>query len=211
MDETPTKGERTRQAILDAAKALFIRQGYAATTMRQIARGAGITVAAIYNHFVGKGEIFDALLRQVVPMEEISRLLDVPPDDTAEAALRRLFRGAVALAATHQDYLALALIDAQERGGATLVTLVPAMFERLVALYARLAALDSERGGVRGIPPHVFGRALVSMIVGYAMTERVGRPQVTLRLPETDWADALADVFMRGVLEPRGDVKDLRG
>lgn len=197
-----TRGEQTRQAILSAAKGLFIRQGYAATTMRQIARDAGVTVAAIYNHFAGKEAIFDALLRQAVPLDDLSRLLDVSHGDTTEAVLRRLFRGVMALMAAHQDYLALALIDAQERDGATLVTLVPIMFARIVALHANLAA-GQERGGLRDVPPHVFGRALASLVVGYALTERVGKPGITLNLPETDWADALADVFMRGVLADR--------
>lgn len=194
-----TKGEQTRQAILNAAKELFIRRGYAATTMRQIARDAGVTVAAIYNHFAGKEAIFDTLVRQAAPLDDLSRLLDASHGDTAEAVLRRLFRGVMGLMEAHQDYLALALIDAQERDGATLVTLVPLVFERMVALHAKLAA-GPERGGLRGIPPHVFGRALVSLVVGYALTERVVKPQATLNLPDTDWAEALADVFMRGVL-----------
>ncbi|MGH2594031.1 MAG: TetR/AcrR family transcriptional regulator, partial [Anaerolineae bacterium] len=32
-----TKGERTRAAIIDAGHRLFLRQGYSATSMRQIA------------------------------------------------------------------------------------------------------------------------------------------------------------------------------
>lgn len=194
-----TRGEQTRQAILNAAKELFIRQGYAATTMRQIARDAGVTVAAIYNHFAGKDVVFDALLRQAVPLDDLSRLLDAAHGDPAEVVLRSLFRGVMALMEAHQDYLALALIDAQERDGATLVTFVPIMFQRLVALHAKLAA-GPERGGLRDIPPHVFSRALVSLVMGYVLTERVAKPQATLNLPDTDWAEALADVFMRGVL-----------
>lgn len=204
MDEPQTKGRQTQKAILDAARARFMRQGYTATTMRQIARDAGITVAAIYNHFAGKEEIFDTLLRQAIPLEELSALLDVSHDGAVEAALRRLFRGLMNLLFAHQDYLALALIDAQERDGATLVTLVPMMFERLLGLRAALASLDSERSSLRPIPPHVFSRVLISLIVGYALTERVAKPQTTLCLPETDWADALADVFLHGTLREEG-------
>jgi DNA-binding transcriptional regulator YbjK len=44
--ETISKSERTRQAILDAAYNLIIEQGYAATSMRQIAEAPGWRWAA---------------------------------------------------------------------------------------------------------------------------------------------------------------------
>lgn len=51
----------TRQAILDAARALFVQHGVAATTMRGIAAAIGYTPTAIYHHFRDK----DALLLEL--------------------------------------------------------------------------------------------------------------------------------------------------
>ena len=48
----------TRQAILDAARELFVADGVAATTMRAIAAKIGYTPTAIYHHFRDK----DALI-----------------------------------------------------------------------------------------------------------------------------------------------------
>ncbi len=196
---TVARGERTRQAILAAAKDLFIRQGYAATTMRQVARASGITVAAIYNHFPGKEALFDAVLHQAAPLHEIEQLLTPPEGRAAEAVLADLFHGALDLLAAHQDYLALALIDAQERGGATLSTLIPMVFPRFMVLHDALARADAAR--LRDVPPFVFNRALICLLVGYALTERILKPRAVLNLPDTNWAAALADVFMHGVLQ----------
>ncbi|MBC7260284.1 MAG: TetR/AcrR family transcriptional regulator [Chloroflexi bacterium] len=196
---TVARGEHTRQAILAAAKDLFIRQGYAATTMRQVARAAGITVAAIYNHFPGKDALFDAVLRQAAPLDEIAQLLTPPEGRTAEAALADLFRGALDLLAVHGDYIALALIDAQERGGATLAALIPRVFPGFMALHDALARADA--ASLRDVPPFIFSRALICILIGYAFTERILRLRPVLNLPETDWATALADVFMHGVLK----------
>jgi AcrR family transcriptional regulator len=52
----------TRQRILTASMHLFSRQGFARTTVRDIARQAGISDAAIYYHFANK----DELLRELV-------------------------------------------------------------------------------------------------------------------------------------------------
>ena len=59
-----TDAEQTtgRRRVLDAAAELFVRQGYAATTLRQIAAAAGIKAGSIYHHFASKEELFVAVL-----------------------------------------------------------------------------------------------------------------------------------------------------
>jgi AcrR family transcriptional regulator len=51
----------TRRAILDAARRLFERQGYPATTMAAIAREAGVASKTVYVAFETKGGILRAL------------------------------------------------------------------------------------------------------------------------------------------------------
>src|SRR5687767_14425609 len=74
-DEITTKRERTRQAILDATYSLIIEQGYAATSMRQIAERAGLALGSIYNHFSSKAEIFRAIIEERHPFFQILPLL----------------------------------------------------------------------------------------------------------------------------------------
>ncbi len=64
---------------------LFSAQGYARTTVRVIARQAGISDAAIYYHFDTKSDVLEAL---------IDAELD-QPDDTAPAADRKPSPGTV--------------------------------------------------------------------------------------------------------------------
>jgi AcrR family transcriptional regulator len=53
--------ESRRKAILNAAMALFDRQGYAATTMEEVAAGAGISKGSVYNYFQSKQDLFAQL------------------------------------------------------------------------------------------------------------------------------------------------------
>jgi AcrR family transcriptional regulator len=59
-------GVPPREEILDAAAGLFVSQGLAATTTRQIAERVGIRQASLYYHFSGKDEILLELLTQSV-------------------------------------------------------------------------------------------------------------------------------------------------
>ena len=56
---------RTREAILDAATAVFAQQGYHAVTMKDVASAAGYTAPSLYNYFRSKEEIFAALLERI--------------------------------------------------------------------------------------------------------------------------------------------------
>ncbi|GGR39491.1 AcrR family transcriptional regulator [Nocardioides luteus] len=55
-----------RDQILAAAAELFVSRGYAGTTTREIADGAGLRQASIYYHFGSKEEILAALLERSV-------------------------------------------------------------------------------------------------------------------------------------------------
>ncbi len=74
----PTKGERTSARILEAAQALFASQGYAGTSLRQIAEAAGIREPGLYNHYTGKSGIYEAVLQETLkPLAgAITRQLD---------------------------------------------------------------------------------------------------------------------------------------
>ncbi|HEX5379542.1 MAG TPA: TetR/AcrR family transcriptional regulator [Phenylobacterium sp.] len=56
---------QTRAAILEAAKTLFGAQGFAATTMDEIAQASGVAKGAVYHHFAGKERVFEAVFEAV--------------------------------------------------------------------------------------------------------------------------------------------------
>lgn len=63
----PSKGERTRARVLDAAAELFSRSGFNAVSLRDIAAHAGLTHAGLLHHFPGK----DSLLLEVLERRDL--------------------------------------------------------------------------------------------------------------------------------------------
>jgi AcrR family transcriptional regulator len=61
QDTGRTSGTDTRMRILAVALELFATQGYAGTSIRDIAEPMGMTKAALYYHFSSKEEILDAV------------------------------------------------------------------------------------------------------------------------------------------------------
>ena len=76
-------GQRTRQAILDAALDLFAANGYFGTSLRDVASAVGVRESALYNYFAGKAALFDALLdaHQTTKRERLAPLADGPIKD----------------------------------------------------------------------------------------------------------------------------------
>jgi AcrR family transcriptional regulator len=61
-----TRTARKRQAILDAATTLFLREGYLATSMDQIAAGASVSKQTVYKQFTDKRSLFREIVTGTV-------------------------------------------------------------------------------------------------------------------------------------------------
>ncbi len=78
-----------RAAILDAARAQFAAQGFGATSMRSIARDAGVDVSLISHYFGDKSGLLVATMELPVnPIEKIASVIEDGPDGMAERLLR---------------------------------------------------------------------------------------------------------------------------
>ncbi len=90
---SPGPLETSRQ-LLEAAAEVFARQGYRATTVREICRAAGANVAAVNYHFGGKEELYSAVLKQAhqCAYEKYPTDLGLRPGATAEQRLAAFVR-----------------------------------------------------------------------------------------------------------------------
>ena len=62
--KTKEDTEKTIDDLLDSAISLFIKQGYSAVTLEQIATKIGMTRGAFYHHFHSKDDILNAVIKR---------------------------------------------------------------------------------------------------------------------------------------------------
>jgi AcrR family transcriptional regulator len=97
-ERTVTKGERTRQALLEAAIARFGRDGYRRTSVADIARDAHMSGTAAYAYFPNKEALFIAAVDEdaaAVIEEGLSTLTGEPDVDQWRHTLIFTFLAAV--------------------------------------------------------------------------------------------------------------------
>lgn len=66
LEKKLSLSEKKRLAILDAAKSVFMAQGFAATSMDNIAAHAGVSKRTVYNHFASKEDLFAHIVQELI-------------------------------------------------------------------------------------------------------------------------------------------------
>lgn len=169
-DTTPTKGERTRSLLLEAAYGQFVRKGYHGASMRSIADAAGITVGAIYNHFKSKEDIFEAVILAYHPFASLLPELAQMQGETLEAMLSDAVERFLAAVEEHPGIINLMLIEMVECEGRHL----PDLMGAFVPDAARFAARIRQAPDISPtIPPFVLVRTFLSMLFAYYITQQM--------------------------------------
>lgn len=104
--------EQRRSLLLDAAWTCFDRDGFAGTTMEQVAREAGVSKALIYEHFASKGELAGALLDREMPAVQEGVLAAVRAADDPVTSLRGGLRAFFSWVAARPTLFRLAVVEA---------------------------------------------------------------------------------------------------
>lgn len=193
-DELLTKGERTHQAIVEAAYTLFLEQGYAATSMRQIAGRAGLALGGIYNHFAGKEAIFSELIIDRHPYQQILPILLKTPTEDIETFVRTAAQAMVSELGKRPDFIKLMLIEMVEFNGRNMPNMLKQVLPQVLPLIAKF-----NKKLLRSIPPFVFFRAFIGLFFSYYMTELL-LANTPAALMSTNALDHFVEIFLHGVM-----------
>jgi AcrR family transcriptional regulator len=117
----PTKGNRTRRRLLDAAAAEVARHGRAGASLSAIAAAAGLKPGSIYFHFGSREQLIDAMLEEGVreslarldqAMAELAHPAHVAQPGDPRARLRAAIRAHLDALHDLRDYAAVVLAPA---------------------------------------------------------------------------------------------------
>lgn len=191
-------GVRARAEMIEAARVLFARLGYQATTVESIGEATGRSGAAVYQYFSGKFEIFEIFLHEVGhDLREIAGAFPALADDRAgRAALRDWIARLMAVIEHHSGiFLGWSQIQYAEPelarvGQANFQQYQQAVMDRLV------------QAGAHAPNPSVVPVGMISVIqwstlLNAARARPVGRAEL---------ADAVAGILQAFLFDPATEV-----
>jgi len=169
----PRRGRDTRHQILDASLRLFSERGFARTTVRDIARAAGITDAAIYYHFASKRELLEALFEERGILPAIQELEQVSTELPLRDTLLDITRRAMLLMQRNREFLRLVFMESLGSEPGTTEE-ARSVMERWEKGIARVLGAYMERGQVRRIDARMAARQLVALARGAFWDDLLG-------------------------------------
>jgi TetR/AcrR family transcriptional regulator, mexJK operon transcriptional repressor len=173
--EAQTPGRRRRSegkktAVLDAAEALFVTDGYERTSVDAIAARARVSKRTVYDHFGDKETVYLQVLERV--NEALTTAIraaieeELPAGRDLREALTAFGSRIAGQTFSSSDYLAFRRLSVQQRAVPRLPRAVRDRPERMLAdRFAGLAAA----GEIRAADPHLAARHFTALTISLAL------------------------------------------
>jgi AcrR family transcriptional regulator len=185
------RAEWRREQLIEVALRLFAAQGFATTTIADIAREAGVAHGLVYHYFASKDHLLTAILARYSFLPSLRKLMAVAPGRPAAEVLTEVATGFSAMVADRSDLLRLVVRESATNAevGSILAGTMDEGLELMTKyLEGRVAA-----GELRPHDVSLTARTIFHAIVG---THLAGPPPPS-------FAAGLADVVLRGITARR--------
>lgn len=196
--EKPTKGEVTRLSIEEAAIALFMEQGYHATSMRQIAEQSELALGGIYNHFASKEELFEGIIIDKHPYRTILPAIIAAEGERLEEFFKNAFHIIISELGKRPEFVNLMLIELVEFKGKHGAMMLREIAPKILPIFERVI---KGRKDLRVTNPAVLLRSFIGLVISFLLTEMVIANSVISKLMPKNISDAYVDIYLHGILK----------
>lgn len=182
------RGMARRQAILTAARRLFVEKGFEKTTLSDIIAVAGGSRATLYEHFGDKEGLFRAIMEEDNAMI-LSGLAPAQGDEhmTPEAGLTAFALHLVKALLNEETTATVRILIAE---GDRVPDIAEAFFrigpENAIGRLADYLQLLSDRGDLHIDDPAAAAQAFLGMVTGNLLVRRLILPQSAPAIPDLD-------------------------
>jgi AcrR family transcriptional regulator len=200
---TEKAAERKKSRIEDAAKQLFIRQGFHATSMRNIAARAGTSLGNLYNYYPTKEAILGSIISkyQKVIDERLKSIFDQIIEPLSADDLTR-FAGLVKqMVNEHHDFWLLMYIDVLEFENRHFRKMFENLAQKLRHRFAKSFEELRLSGTLHdGVDPAIGFTAAYMQFFNYFIVEKLFGGNRHFGMSDEQVISRLTDIYSRGLL-----------
>jgi AcrR family transcriptional regulator len=195
-----------RTQFFEAAMVVFTRKGYAATTLVDIAKEAGVSSSALYQYFRSKEDLFLALTENLSffdVLNQVNSALSETNDDSYEAIRSALVKVAEGFLETHTrnaEIIRLFITASRsfpEVGQRYCRRLIAPIEDKLESFIS----LQIEKGIFRPVDVKLAVHAFFGIFLNFIITQQLLQGEGVLFFPEENRVKNLVDLYMSGLLQ----------
>lgn len=197
-------GSETRDQIVDAAVRCFAARGFHGTTTREVAGAAGLTEAALYRYFPSKEALYAAIIdRKMAAPEVTSQVEEAAAAGDDRAVFAGLARALLESLEGDPAFLRILLYTGLE-GHALAEPFFATRVRRLRSFVTGYLERRIREGALRAVDPILASRALLGMLMDFAITRDVlgQREQYPYAIDEA--AELFVSIFLDGLRTRKG-------
>jgi AcrR family transcriptional regulator len=195
--------ERKKDHIEDAAKQLFIRQGFHATSMRNIAARAGTSLGNLYNYYPTKEAILGSIISkyQQVVDDRLRSMFDEIEDPLNPDDLKRFARLVKQMVNEHHEFWLLMYIDVLEFENQHFRKMFENLAQKLRHRFAKPFAELRRSGALHeGVDPAIGFTAAYMQFFNYFIVEKLFGGNLHLGISDEQAINSLTGIYSRGIL-----------
>lgn len=198
--------EEKKVVIEEAAKRLFIENGFHATAMRDISRSANVSLGNLYNYYRTKEAILESIIEKYLIVVD-QKLRDIFENITEPLEPESLLKtgGLVgAVVNEHHDFWLLMYIDVLEFQNRHFRKMFEGLTDNLRRRFADSFEAAKKRGDLQdGVDPAIAFTAAYMQFFNYFLVERLFGGNSHFGLTDDEVMQSLTEIFSRGVLSPQ--------
>jgi AcrR family transcriptional regulator len=201
---SPSAIEKNKDRIEEAAKKLFIKQGFHATSMRNIAAGAGTSLGNVYNYYRTKEEILGSIISkyQTTIDGRLRSIFDEIDQPLEPESLVRFGGQIKKMGNDHHDFWLLMYIDVLEFENLHFRKMFEGLVENLRRRYAAQFEELRRRGKVHDdVDPAVAFTAVYMQFFNYFLVEKLFGGNSHFGLSDEQVIEQLTGLYCRGLLK----------
>jgi len=201
---SPSAIEKNKSRIEEAAKKLFIKQGFHATSMRNIAARAGTSLGNVYNYYRTKEDILSSIIGkyQTTIDGRLREIFDEIDEPLKPESLVRFGGQIKKMVNDHHDFWLLMYIDVLEFENRHFRKMFEGLVHNLRRRFASQFAELKRRGAVHGdVDPAVGFTAAYMQFFNYFLVEKLFGGNRHFGLSDEQVIRQLTDMYCRGLLQ----------
>ena len=189
-----------------AARELFIKQGFHATSMRDIAKRAAVSLGNLYNYYETKDAIFESIIDGYLMIidEELKKIFSEIDEPMEPENLRQLGESVGRLVNEHSDFWLLMYIDVLEFQNQHFRKMFDGITERFRKIFGKRFIEAEKRGDLRtGVDAAPAFTAAYMQFFNYFLVEKLFGGNHHLGLSDDQALNHITKIFAYGTLSER--------